>query len=825
MATKIFHLIGNAHLDPVWLWDWADGLNEGIITCRAILDLMDQNPQLTFSRGECAIYEHIERNAPDLFSRIEAYVQQGRWEVIGGTYIQPDENLPSTETLVRHYTRGQNYFKSRFGKTVRVGWSADCFGHPGGLPDILASAGIEAFAFTRPEEFAYKGPFWWYGPGGSRVLGYRPLCGWYGTDTAEMTTRLNLLFEKAQEMPYENVGVFYGLGNHGGGPSRRHLAEIAAWTAEHPDTTVVFSGLHRLVDALYGEARVSGDDYFPSHTGELQYVARGCYSSVAKLKFAYHKLESAVARAERTSAVVDAVAAGEANPRRLLSEAWDAVLFNTFHDILPGSSIERAYEQQIEWIGGAVHRARSVELASINKLASLVDTSVRPAQGYQPGGASILLWNPHPFSVSAPVELEANIDYRPNPAYVDRSDQLPFELIGPDGAPAICQRIQQEALCMDNAPWRIRVVAQPDLPPLGWAVYELAYREGAAPLTTPAAGYAAAPDPGAIENERYRVQATAGARGISISKDGKSLFDGVGFHVATVEDHGNSWGWTEETGSKFLNDVRSNWQTAAVETLEKGPLRSSLWVRLTSGSSALDLTFTLCAGRDAVDVGARLLWNERAARVRMIMPMDRATGGVYDMPGGAAARGEEGEVPGGRFARIASPGGGLGFASDNLSSFSVGEGLFGVTIARASRYAAGSAAGPEEDVFQPAVDRGELKFRFLLCSPDDVERMAAVLTQAPIAQTVLAGSGGLGRTGSFGALEGAGVRVLALKPAEDGRGLVIRLHNGAKSAQDAVLVLAGQRLNLGSIEAGRIASWRLTRVDNAWAASAADSLA
>ena len=115
-----FHLIPNAHLDPVWLWDWREGMNEGLVTCRTILDLMDEDPDLTFIRGEAAIYEHIERTDPKTFRRIRKMVKAGRWDIVGGTVIQPDTNLPDTETFARHFLHGQQYFKSRFDRRVRV---------------------------------------------------------------------------------------------------------------------------------------------------------------------------------------------------------------------------------------------------------------------------------------------------------------------------------------------------------------------------------------------------------------------------------------------------------------------------------------------------------------------------------------------------------------------------------------------------------------------------------------------------------------------------------------------------------------------------------
>ncbi|MBM4047295.1 MAG: glycoside hydrolase family 38, partial [Planctomycetes bacterium] len=344
-----FHLIANAHLDPVWLWDWREGLTEGIITCRTILDLMDEDGELTLTRGEAAIYQHIERHDPATFRRIARYVKQGRWDVVGGTMVQPDTNLPGTETMARHFARGQQYFVSRFGRPVRVAWAADSFGHSGGLPEILAAAGIEGFVFTRPGRKLVpiaRPAFWWEGTGGSRVLAYRPAVGWYGTERDEALRRFDAYLDEARKGDIENVGCFFGLGNHGGGPTRRQVAEIRKWAEAHPEVKVVFSGLHRLFDALREEVKRKGEDWLPTHSGEMNFCLRGCYSSVAKFKFTYRRAEALVARAEQTDA---AISAALKQPSADLGKAWDAVLFNSFHDILPGSSIERAYDDQIAW--------------------------------------------------------------------------------------------------------------------------------------------------------------------------------------------------------------------------------------------------------------------------------------------------------------------------------------------------------------------------------------------------------------------------------------------------------------------------------------------
>lgn len=246
MKKLVFHILPNAHLDPVWLWDWREGLNEAMITTRTVLNLMDEFPDLTFMRGEATLYRHIEKHDPATFARIKKAVKSGRWEIIGGTWIQADNNLTGTETYARNFLVGQRYFKSRFGKQARVAWSADAFGHAAGLPEILVGAGMEGIAFTRigagmalPETQA----FWWEGPSGARILAYRPIGAWYGIERDQACTRLDLVLRQANKGTLENWGVFVGLGNHGGGPTRRQIEDIRKWSAAHHEVKVIFSGV------------------------------------------------------------------------------------------------------------------------------------------------------------------------------------------------------------------------------------------------------------------------------------------------------------------------------------------------------------------------------------------------------------------------------------------------------------------------------------------------------------------------------------------------------------------------------------------------------
>jgi len=770
---KTLHLIPNAHLDPVWLWDWREGLNEGITTCRTILDLMDEFPELTFVRGEAAVYQHIQRHAPATFRRILRQVEAGRWDIVGGTVIQPDTNLPATETLLRHFEHGLDYFQKTFRRRPTIAWAADSFGHSAGWPEIYTAAGMTGFAFSRPAaaQLPLSAPaFWWEGASGERILSYRIPGSLYLCERDDIGRRL----DDALNVDMDHVGVFIGLGNHGGGPTRRHLADVRQWANQHPEVKVVFSGLHRLFAALRREKNL------PTHRGELNFCLRGCYASVAKFKFAYRKTEAALHSAERTSAVISAAIR---RPPADLKPAWDAVLFNTFHDILPGSSIERTYDDQLAWLGRALHDSQLAELNALNALAASIDTTVKKPAGDLPGGVPLLVWNPHPFAYRGHIELEAALDYRPILKYQGRGDQLPLRVLGPNRRPVSFQEIVTEHSAFPDLPWRKRVVVSVKIPAFGWNVFEMGYVEGFKPVRRAAANL-------------FTIKT---GRDIRIFRQGKPF---VTLSAITVEDPWGSWGGlSEEPGSLDLSTIRHRWKIARVETLEHGPERTALWVQLVGGSSRLELTFYFTRDRDAVDVAGRVLWNERAARLKLVM-----TGGdhaEFEVPGGSVKRGPCGEVPGGRWVRVP---GKFGFASDALYSFDCQQGALRATIVRASRYANDVAQPAADKPWQPAVDAGELRFRFLLAPDNDaLPRLAAELEQPPVVLHAVPAPGQWPRTGSLASIAPDSLKLLAIK---DG---ILRVQETAGRATKPRVTWLGQKLQLTSVAPHQIMTWPIPK--------------
>jgi alpha-mannosidase len=257
--------------------------------------------------------------------------------------------------------------------------------------------------------------------------------------------------------------------------------------------------------------------------------------------------------------------------------------------------------------------------------------------------------------------------------------------------------------------------------------------------------------------------------------------------------------------------VRHTWKIAAVETLERGPLRATLWVRLTGGNSELDLTLQLAADRNAIDVEARLLWNEARARLKLVFPGagDQAE---FDVPGGVVRRGPSGEVPGGRWVRVNNGRHTLGFASDALYGFDTSNGTFRASVIRSTRYAFDARDTPATPVSLPVLDRGEYRFKFLISADAAaMPRLAAELEQAPVTLPVPPHPGPLGRSGSIAALAPAGVRLLALKPAEDGNGLIVRLQETAGRKTTPKLTIAGHAYLLAPLAANGLATYRIAR--------------
>jgi len=272
--TITVHAIFHAHFDPIWMWPWTSGIDEAMATARSACDRLDAHPGLFYTSGETWPMAMIERCDPRLWARIRAHVAAGRWEVVNGWWTQPDCNFPTAEGLRRNIAEGCAWARQRFGPLpLRTGFNPDSFGHCAALPEILRACGQDRYVFMRPQEQEMALPgrtFTWRSrPGGAAVTAFR-IGGTYLNGNDGIGT---WQIERAcQDLPpgCSHTMSFFGVGDHGGGPTER----LVRWVEEHrdaiPGVRLVFSSVDRCFDALAAEGPALREV-----VGELQQQAIG----------------------------------------------------------------------------------------------------------------------------------------------------------------------------------------------------------------------------------------------------------------------------------------------------------------------------------------------------------------------------------------------------------------------------------------------------------------------------------------------------------------------------------------------------------------------
>ena len=491
-------LIGNAHIDPVWLWRWQDGFAEIKATYRAALDRIDEFPDFIFTSACACYYEWVEQNAPEMFEEIKRRVREGRFAIVGGFWIQPDCNIPSGESFCRHALYSQRYFQQRFGRAARVGYNVDSFGHNGMLPQIYQKSGMNAYVFMRPDEREKDLPaslFRWRSPDGSVVKAFRiPIS--YGDWTGNLDTsafagqhptvikiRATQRLQQDENLP---MMCFYGVGNHGGGPTIASLRAIEEFRREQPDAVRFASPEMYFADAP--------EEGIPTVTGDLQHHASGCYAANSLVKMLNRRAENRLLSAEKLMTCAFALL-GHPYDRPLLERAWRKLLFNQFHDILAGCCIKEAYEDAVEAFGESLNIAAELSNAALQKISWSVDTTggSNPVLSKEKDwmiweqenkGVPVIVFNPHSFEVEAPIRINKEIS----------------GVTTHDGVPVPVQRIRGSQTNTKDI-YNTLFVAK--LPALGYATYwifkdrEFAFAEGQ--------GFAHAEN-AALENEFLRVE-------------------------------------------------------------------------------------------------------------------------------------------------------------------------------------------------------------------------------------------------------------------------------------------------------------------------------
>ena len=462
MPSKTLCLVCNAHLDPVWLWEWEEGAAEALSTFRSAARLCREFEEFVFCHNESLLYRWVESYEPDLFAEIQALVSRKRWHIMGGWFVQPDCNMPSGESFVRQILVGKTYFQEKFGAEPRTAINFDPFGHSRGLVQILKKTGYHSYIFCRPDSKELELPgdnFIWAGYDGSEILAHRARYH-YNSERGKARARIENWLEENKES--ETGLLLWGIGDHGGGPSRKDLKDLRLLIDKCEDREI----LHATPEEYFSQIRTTRGR-FPRWEKDLNPWAVGCYTTMSRVKQAHRRLENLYFLTEKM--VTQAFLLGlMPYPREDLKAALEDLLFCQFHDILPGSSIEEVEEDVLRKMG------HGQEILS--RLKSMAFFRLLQGQsGAVEGEFPLLVYNPHPFPVTETIVCEFQPqEPNPDPANFwlpeledEEGSHVPYQLekessnIEVDQRKRVVFRVRLEPSRMTRFSCRLKTVEQP----------------------------------------------------------------------------------------------------------------------------------------------------------------------------------------------------------------------------------------------------------------------------------------------------------------------------------------------------------------------------
>ncbi len=702
----IVHMIGNAHIDPIWLWRWEAGVDEAVASFASAAQRCDEYPEFVYTRGEAWLYQQVERVAPDLFARVRELVAAGRWHITGGQYIQPDANAPTTEGWLRQYTHAGRYFRDRFGVKPTIGYNVDTFGHAATIPDMLAPLGYRGYVFSRPDRHQIALPaqtFRWRGPGGAELIGFRiePA---YLTHTPDLYDQIMAAVESA-DPSLGHTMCFYGVGNHGGGPTKANIEYILAHARSLEGIELRFSTPEAFVDAVLPHR-----NSLPVVEEELQKCFPGCFSVMHDIKQQQRRGEHLLEQAARAVDVLAGDGAERAEYHARLDKAWEDLLFVQFHDILSGTAVPSAYPSVRAMQGRAQITAEEI----ITEVTRRWTRTALPRINQQ----QIVFVNPDADPWTGMVEVEPFLDF-------DRwGDRWVSDL---EGRPIPFQPVQSEArLLVSRILLPVRVAAG--------AVQQLLVRDDALP-NPPEQPTDLEISGTHLANGHLRVELDKKGIG-SVTFLGRNVLGGDGLRLHLRHDHSNTWGAGSD---RFAEPVDAVFATDGWLIEETGPLRARAYAEGRLGSSPVLWQVTLHAGDPRLYLHLETTFCEHYRLLQM--PIDLASAPaswLCGLAGGQITRLPSAtEWPLQGWSTVRSAGLDVGLVTADAYSASLDDRRWQWTLLRSPKMAWG---GDRDKTFSGRdwySDQGDQAFDFVLhfgecLEARDLERAARQQVRCPI---------------------------------------------------------------------------------------------
>ena len=777
-------IVGNSHIDMAWLWPWTETVEVVRNTFQSVLDLMREYPDFKFTMSSARTYEWMQEKYPDLFRQIEQRVKEGRWEIIGGMWVEPDLNMPDGESLVRQILVGKRYFQKNFGVDVKIGWNPDSFGYNYQLPQIYKKSGMDYFVTQKLlwahefTTFPYK-LFWWQAPDGSRLLTYFPHDYAGGIDAEPLATDLSIwmpsIYGKTVPETPEMMHL-YGVGDHGGGPTRVML--------DHADQL-------RAPDAVYPKLQFSfARDFFsdidkklpnmqmPTWDGELYFAYhRGVFTTQAETKRRIRRAEETVLNAEKFASLASLY--GRPYPQDGMELTWKNLLFDHFHDIMPGSGIAVNYLDAKRNLEDVDRAANDVTRASLGEIAAHVNM--------QGEGSAVMLFNPLSWQRTEVAEVEAQLP----------TATREIEVVDSSGKPA-----ESQLLSLDVATHRARFLLLSNTPSLGYQTYFVR-----AATHAPAVHSLLKASADTLENDFLRVKIDPQTGCMTSLFDKRSGTEALapaesdtggpktsicGNLLQTFVDKPKQWdAWNIDADFE-----KQHWdldKADEITLVESGPLRAVIRIKNHFQNSTFVRDVTLYAGVPRVDVKMQVEWQEKHILLKVAFPVsahsDKAT---YEIPFGSVERPTtrntpaemaQFEVPAQRWADISDGKHGFSLLNDCKYGYDAKGNVLRLSLLRSPEWPDAHAdEGHHEFTYSLYPHSGGWKEGLTI-------RRGYELNYKLISMPTEKHDGALPPEHSFLQAQPDNVIVTALKKAEDDNALVVRFYEWAGKSGDVKLQL------------------------------------
>jgi alpha-mannosidase len=772
-------IVGNSHIDMAWLWPWTETVEVVRNTFQSVLDLMREYPDFKFTMSSARTYEWMQEKYPDLFKQIEQRVKEGRWEIIGGMWVEPDLNMPDGESLVRQILVGKRYFQKNFGVDVEIGWNPDSFGYNYQLPQIYKKSGMDYFVTQKLlwahefTTFPYK-LFWWQSPDGSRLLTYFPHDYAGGIDAEPLATDLSIwmpsIYGKSVPEKPEMMHL-YGVGDHGGGPTRimlDHAEQLRGPDAVYPKLQFsfardFFSDLEKRLPSMQ----------VPTWDGELYFAYhRGVFTTQAETKRRIRRAEETVLNAEKFASLASLY--GRAYPQDGMELAWKNLLFDHFHDIMPGSGIAVNYleaKRNLEDVGRA---ANDVTMGSLREIAAHVDTQGASAQGEV---VPVLIFNSLSWPRTEVAEVEVQL---PAPA-------RQIEVVDSTGRLA-----ESQLLLLDAETHRARFLLLSNTPAFGYKTYFVR-----AATTAPAVHSMLKASSDTLENEFIRLKIDPQTGCMTSLFDKRSGTESLapaetdtggpktstcGNLLQTFVDKPKQWdAWNIDADFE-----KQHWdldKADEVKLMESGPLRAVIQVKNHFQNSTFVRDIAMYAGVPRVDVKMMADWHEKHILLKVAFPLSaHSDKAAFEIPFGSVERPTtrntpaelaQFEVPAQRWADISDSKHGFSLLNDCKYGYDAKGNVLRLSLLRSPEW-------PD-----PHADEGHHEFTYALYPHGGGWKDALTirrgyelnyeLTSLPFGKH----QGSLAAEHSFLQAQPDNVIITALKKAEDENALVVRFYEWA----------------------------------------------